>query len=69
MASITCEHLQEQLEHTKVEREHAFMHICRCDGVIQLLEHLIREGADDAPDTIISFPEEGAVKDSDASLA
>ena len=43
MASIQIETLREQLATTEQELEHARAHVYRCDGVIQLLKHLIQQ--------------------------
>lgn len=40
--------LKKQLEHTKQEFEQAKAHVIRCDGAIQLLEHLIKEAEAEA---------------------
>lgn len=50
--SITRQELVDQLAHTEVELENAKSIVYRCDGVIQLLKHLISEidnGEKDAP--------------------
>ena len=49
--ALTVETLREQLATTELELDNAKAHVYRCDGVVQMLKHLILQAEAETPET------------------